>query len=195
VSNTARVHTRFWAAMQQRYGLRRWNELYGEDVSPAWREVIDRATPDEVKNALAELPKAAPDYPPTLPQFVAILAKVSSRDRADTTNWIRGYWRSAIVHEVAGNLGYTSATLEPVIVAHRNTLGSLMRALLDDMEGMEHRTGQRTEGMHEACRDRCLSLTEQFVQLEQQGALGPIIRRNRGHARRIAAPNFGTRVA
>lgn len=149
--NTERMHKRFWSAMAERYG-RRWAEQYGPDSSPAWRELIDRFTPEEVKAALAELPKKAPEFPPTLPQFEAILVSCQQRNKGDTTDWIRGYWRSVIVNEVARVMierKFISAfaEFEDFLIAHRKTLGMSMKFLLDDVDSREKRTGQRTPGL------------------------------------------------
>lgn len=165
MSNTTKVHNRFWGAMQQRYGIRRWNELYGEDISPTWRELIDKFIPEDLKLALGQLSKEAPDFPPTLPQFEAILSKVARKQIADPTDWVRGYWRSMIVLETSYNLGHTMRTMEPVIIENRNTLGAHMRSILDEMCAMELATGQRTEGMLDACRDKCLAMSRSYQHL------------------------------
>lgn len=154
MSNTNRIHQRFWSAMAERYG-RRWTDQYGPESSPAWRELIDKFTPEDVKSALGELPKEAKEFPPTLPQFEAILAKTAQRRKADPTDYARGYWRSAVVFGVAAELGHTSHTLEPFVVAHRNSLGAAMRELLDTLDTAEKRMGQRTEGLYALCRDGC----------------------------------------
>src|SRR5690242_7176799 len=133
--NTGKVHVRFWNAMTERYG-RRWTEQYGPEASPSWRELVNKFTLDDIKAALAKLGQEAPDFPPTMPQFEAILAKVANAKRVDSTDYVRGYWRSLIVHEVAKNLGHTFASLEPVIVANRHTLGTAMRELLDEFDAL-----------------------------------------------------------
>lgn len=166
MSNTERVHKRFWSAMAERYG-RRWTEQYGPESSPAWRELVNRYSPDEVKLALAELPKAAPEFPPTMPQFEAILAKVAQRRRADTTDYIRGFWRSMVVLGVSTELGHSAESLEPYVVAHRHTLGEAMRNLLDDLDSSERRIGQRTEGLLDTCARRCREIAVSFPQLRR----------------------------
>jgi hypothetical protein len=173
--------------MGQRYGLRRWAELYGETIAPAWRELIDKFTPDDVKAALGVLPKEAPDFPPTLPQFEAILAKVANAKKVDSTDYARGWWRSLIVHEAAQNLGYTTEDFEPVLVEHKQTLGIALRELLDEFDVLEKRTGQRTEGMEESCIARCAQLTECFQDLETEMSLQRAMRKIR--AQRLAARN------
>lgn len=62
-------------------------------------------------------------------------------------NYIRDYWRSAIVDSFCRCLGHTAASFEPVLVEHKTTLGVSMRALLDELEQQERRDG-RTEGQH-----------------------------------------------
>lgn len=183
--NTGKVHVRFWNAMSERYG-RRWTEQYGAEASAAWRELVNKFTLDDIKAALAKLGDVAPEFPPTLPQFETILAKVSAGKKVDTTDYVRGYWRSMVVHEMACNLGYTLLTLEPVIVANRHTLGAGMREILDQMDELEKRTGQRTEGLHEACRERCIALSDTFPELETPHGFGKLMRQHRGMRRHAA---------
>jgi hypothetical protein len=168
--------------MTERYG-RRWTEQYGAEASPAWRELVNKFTLDDLKAALSRLSQEAPDFPPTLPQFEAILAKAANTKRLDTTDYVRGYWRSVVIREIACNLGYTQNTLEPVIIANRKTLGASMRALLDEFDTLEKRTGQRTEGMLEACRERCIALSDSFPELETAHGFGRVMRENRGGRR------------
>lgn len=179
MSNTGKVHARFWTAMQQRYGIRRWNELYGENISPSWRELIDRFTPDDVKGALAQLPKQAPDFPPTLPQFEAILTKLAQSKRIDSTDYLRGYWRSFIVFEMENNLGYRFESSFEDVLRVQPALAQSMRSILDDICDMELRTGQRTDGMHLACRDKCADLAENFEDLETGTAFQRALREKR----------------
>ena len=145
--------------MAERYG-RRWTEQYGSEAGPAWRELIDKYTPDDVKAALAELPKEAKEFPPTLPQFEAILAKTAQRKRADTTDYVRGYWRTAVIMGITEHLGHSYESLEPVVVAYRDTLGRSMHMLLDELDNSEKRMGQRTEGLHTLCAVRCREIAE-----------------------------------
>lgn len=183
--NTGKVHIRFWNAMTERYG-RRWTEQYGPEASPAWRELVNKFMLDDLKAALAKLGQEAPDFPPTLPQFEAILVKASNAKKVDTTDWVRGYWRSMVVAEVAQNLGHSSVSLEPVVIANRDTLGAGMRDILDELDDLEKRTGQRTEGMHLACRERCVALSDRFSDLETPHSFGRLMRSYRG-TRRYAA--------
>lgn len=62
----------------------------------------------------------------------------------DSTNYQRGFWRSLIVNQIAGCLDLTAETLEPVITANRDTLGSWMRVLLEDACRKDS-DGSRTE--------------------------------------------------
>lgn len=55
----------------------------------------------------------------------------------DGVNYQRGYWRSCIVASVAKQSGHTFESLEPVIVANRDSLGRAMLDMLNDYAGFE----------------------------------------------------------
>lgn len=167
MSNTERIHRRFWSAMAERYG-RRWSDQYGPEASAAWRELIDRYSPDDVKGALAMLKSEAPDHPPTQPQFEALLAKSVQRSRGDGIDWRRAYWRSTVIAEVrhacTGRPGWpqTASEFEDFATAHRETLGVPMRELLDELCELELRTGQRTQGMDDHVRKSAARIVREF---------------------------------
>jgi hypothetical protein len=177
--NTAKIHVRFWNAMSERYG-RRWTEQYGAEASPAWRELVNKFTIDDVKAALSKLSTEAPDFPPTLPQFEAILAKAANAKRSDTTDYIRGAWRAYVIRQVGINLGLDWDTLEATVIANKQTLGIAMRDVMDQFDTIEKNTGQRTDGMLTACRDKCAQLTDRFQHLEAPGCFGARMRQFRG---------------
>lgn len=81
-------------------------------------------------------------------------------------NPIRGYWRSAIVHEVACAMDfrYDLAGFEQFVIAHKGTLGRAMRELLDELDEQEIRQG-RSAGMHEGCIRRCAEIAGAFRSL------------------------------
>ena len=164
---TGKVHLRFWNAMTERYG-RRWTEQYGAEASPAWRELVDKYTLDDIKAALAKLGDAAPDFPPTLPQFETILTKVSNAKKVDTTNYVRGYWRSMITHECRAILGLTQEEFERTLMDNRSTLGKRLASLVDEIETSERKMGQRTEGLHAWCSAACKREMSLF---ESQGVM------------------------
>lgn len=178
---TAKIHVRFWNAMSERYG-RRWTEQYGAEASPAWRELVNKFTIDDVKAALAKLSTEAPDFPPTLPQFEAILAKAAHAKRIDTTDYVRGRWRAYVIRQVGINLGLDWDTLEDTVIANKKTLGIGMRDVMDRFDTIEKNTGQLTDGMLTACRDECAHLTDQYQHFETPGCLGARMRQFRGRA-------------
>lgn len=153
MSNTEKLVERFWQTMAQRYGAR-WLETYTETPTQAWRDCLDSYSPREIAKAIDALDLSAHtrQHPPTEPEFRALL-KTAARARGipadDPNEWRRGYWRSTIIEGVARELGYTSATLEPVLIANRSSLGEAMRRLLDEVDENEQRTGQRTKGHEE----------------------------------------------
>lgn len=163
---TATAHKRFWRTMGERFG-KRWLDEYGDEPTQAWKDLLNRYTPTEVSRALAAMGSRAFAHPPTLPQFEALLAEASKAAKADTQDWRRGYWRACIVNAVAAGMvqrGLIShpAEFEEFLVRHRHSLGAAMRNLLDDMDAMEQRTGQRTLGMERTCEARCRELVQRF---------------------------------
>ncbi len=159
--NTGKVHVRFWNAMTERYG-RRWTEQYGPEASPAWRDLVNKFTLDDIKVALSKLGNVAPEFPPTLPQFETILTKLASAKKVDTTNYVRGYWRSMIVRECRVLLSQTSEQFEQTLIENEVTLGKRLRGLLDELESAERKTDQRTEGILNFCAERCRLEMEAF---------------------------------
>jgi hypothetical protein len=84
-------------------------------------------------------------------------------------NTIRDYWRAAIVHDTARALGHTAATLEPVLIAHKDSLGASMRTLLDEIEGQDRRDG-RTVGQHRYVQRKCEQIARMFPRLATERA-------------------------
>jgi hypothetical protein len=162
MSNTAAVHERFWGAMAERFG-KRWYDTYGPSATHAWRELLDRYSPRQIHAALDLMRTRAYEHPPTEPQFAELLVRASiNKPTDDPAELRRGYWRSAIVHQVAQGLGYDIVTLEPVLISHRESLGRACRDLLDDLDTLESRTGQRTEGQLTTCAERCRDIVRAF---------------------------------
>lgn len=149
-----RSHTRFWADMVDRFG-RRWAELYGPVPGEAWVQLLDRYDPAVIKSAVASLASLKAEFPPTLPQFEAMLSRADRSERTAERNWIRDFWRSVIVDRVAFQLDYTFASFEPVLVRERNTLGEAMLELLNTSEERERERGYRTEAAEAWCVNEC----------------------------------------
>lgn len=173
--NTKAMHERFWRTMGERFG-KRWLDEYGNEPTKAWKALIDRYTPDEVKAALELMGSKGWAHPPTEPQFESLLAEASKAAKADTQDWRRGYWRACIVNAVAAGMvqrGLIShpAEFEEFLVRHRHSLGAAMRNLLDDMDAMEQRTGQRTSGMERTCEERCREIVRRFTPAPQLEAV------------------------
>jgi hypothetical protein len=148
--NTSKTAQRFWARMIESYGDR-WVATYKAEPNQAWIELLNRYTPGQIGSAIAALTEKPEtrQHPPSLPQFEALLIAASRATRSEMSEaeWRRGYWRSTIIHGVATALGYGFGEFESVLIANKATLGAGMRHLLDVMDDMEQRTGQRTSGM------------------------------------------------
>lgn len=178
MSLTRAVHKRFWETMGERFG-KRWLDEYGDKPTKAWTDMLDRYTQEDITEALTRLkdrPEASRSHPPTHAEFELLLVRAAKKREVPSQDFVRGYWRSAIVHEVGKNLGYSIDELESVIVLNRATLGAGMRALLDKFDDLEKRTGQRTEGMHDACVSDCLALSEAYPELETTYSFQALIR-------------------
>lgn len=167
MSNTEKSHQRFWTAMIQRFGTR-WGQTYGLEPTLAWRELLDRYTPGEVKLALELMHQRGFEHPPTEPQFAQLLNQAQTRGRSKQDDPIearRGYWRSMIVTAVATQLGYDVVTFEPVLIENKHSLGAAMRKLLDQVDALEVTTGQRTSGQEAMVERQCREIVADFCLL------------------------------
>ena len=180
-NNTGAVITRFWARMGELYG-NRWQETYGVTPTQAWRELVDRFSPNEIATALSDL-QSLPhlrQHPPTLPQLEALLIAAQRRGKAEMTgaDWRRGFWRAAVMggvitqaNHLIGVNRWEPGNLEALMVAHRDTLGRAMRDLLDELDDLEARTGQRTAGMEAKCLDRTIAIARTYRHLFEVSAI------------------------
>lgn len=154
--------------MIQTYGDR-WVTLYKAEPNQAWVELLDRYTPQHIAGAIERLStsESTRQHPPSLPAFEALLQASARAKRAEMgeAEWRRGYWRARIVHGVATGLGYSVAEFEPVLIAHKGTLGASMRLLLDELDDLEARTGQRTDGQENACTRSVRRITSEYNDL------------------------------
>lgn len=151
--NTEKTHGRFWDAMRARFGIR-WFTEFGDKPSAPWVQLLNRFTPDQLKEALELMAAEKLAHPPTLSQFEVILKRAAVKKPEDTTNWVRNYWRSVIVDVLARDFWLAKliprmADFEAHLVEHRDTLGQEAHTMLVCVEEMERRTGRRTDGMHE----------------------------------------------
>lgn len=83
-------------------------------------------------------------------------------------NPTRDFWRSAIVNEVAHQLGHTASTLEPHVAALKE-LARAMLDLLNDECAQELQFG-RSHGMFVGCFRRCREIAAAFPHLAKPGA-------------------------
>ena len=70
------------------------------------------------------------------------------------------------LHAVSQALGYTFESFEPVLIANKHSLGESMRLLLDEVDDLEARTGQRTPGQENMVAERCRRIGVAFNQLK-----------------------------
>jgi hypothetical protein len=168
MSNTNATHVRFWARMHATYG-ERWAANYGENPTAPWVEMLNRYTPMQIGAALEKLSERPEmrQHPPTLPAFETLLQATARAARAEMgeAEWRRGYWRSSVVNGVAVAMGYNVAEFEPVLIANKGTLGASMRLLVDELDDMEARTGQRTPGMESHCQRQVRRIASEYAHL------------------------------
>lgn len=72
----------------------------------------------------------------------------------DTQNYHRGYWRSAIVGYVGGELGLSFHELERVIIDNRDSLGLELLQLLNEIVVKDH-DNSRSDALHAICAAEC----------------------------------------
>lgn len=107
---------------------------------PAWPEYLPRRRTDLV--------------PGDLWKVVREMRAGRNEPTEDGRNVVRDQWRSFIVPRVAEALGLSVTQLEPLIIAHAETLGAAMRSLLDELESAERREG-RTDAVYRTAVDSC----------------------------------------
>ena len=155
--NTQKTHERFWEAMRARFGLR-WLTEFGNKPTAPWVALLNQVTPEQLHAAIDLMAELKFAYPPTLPQFQALLKKAAEKKPTENVDCARGYWRSVIVNAVARAMiqrKYISCwdDFEQLMIQHHATLGAQIRSLLDDVYSREKNTGQRTPEMEVFAED------------------------------------------
>lgn len=172
MSNTEATYTRFWKTMGERYG-KRWLDDFGDTPTRAWKDCLSPFTPKDIQRAieLLALNENTKQFPPTEPEFRSLLqraVRLASAPQEDPGHVRRGYWRSVIVGECQRALGYAQNPLgfEQLVIANKHSLGLAMKNLLDEVDELEHATGQRTKGQHELVEERSRAIALAFRQLK-----------------------------
>lgn len=62
---------RLWDRFAEMFGARFYDQ-YGSEPSEAWREAVTEIRPDQVKAALTKIRNSGAQYPPSLPEFLAL---------------------------------------------------------------------------------------------------------------------------
>jgi hypothetical protein len=86
----------------------------------------------------------------------------------DNTNWVRGFWRTQVVHGVSTALGQSFDDFERTLILNQQQLAEPMRRLLDHCEAQE-RTSGRTDALLAHCRREAVDIGSWFL-LHQQEA-------------------------
>lgn len=84
---------RLWTRLTEWYG-KRWTELYGETCNREWDALIKGATNEAIKLALSECRSKHTSFPPTLPDFQALVdmsSKPASKAGPSNAEKLRDY--------------------------------------------------------------------------------------------------------
>lgn len=155
-----------WKRFNEYYGAR-FSEQQGFSPSESWCELIDDSDRVDVEAALVNCRTAYLQFPPTLPQFEALIAAASKTRTNGERNHVRDYWRSAVISEVVHRYGYrTLAQFEPVLIANRQ-LGDPLRRLIDELENAEKSANARTAAMWITCQRRCAEIVRAYPGLSR----------------------------
>ena len=181
MSNTRKLHDRFWAAMAERYG-KRW----AENTAP-------KSVKPGANCSIAIRPMRSPQRSKTCPSCArtpaddAAVRDLAAERHARKEPTLEGSHTRflalrggrqcrtsyAIVSYMARKRGADAMTpthlrFEQIVISNKPTLGAAIRSLLEEMCEMEIRTGQRTDGMLMHCRDRSLELMRRvFASLQE----------------------------
>jgi hypothetical protein len=157
---------RMWMQFLQFYGTR-FSEQFGPKATEAWCEIIDGASDEDLKAAIIACRNQYLQFPPSLPQFEALVNAAVAKRKGEEKNQVRDYWRSAIIAEVMHRYGYrTLAEFEPVLVENKH-LGDPMRRLLDELENAEKAANTRSAAMWITCQRRCAEIVRAYPGLSR----------------------------
>jgi hypothetical protein len=153
--NTEKTHQRFWEAMRARFG-KRWLDDFGNEPSAPWIQLLNKHTPNHLRDALELMGEQKLQHPPTLPQFESLLKHASSKAPHQDTDLPRKYWRSVIHgtcmrHAALLNLvPWGETRLERMPTNEIYELAERQcRELLDWACDSERTAGQRTPGIEQ----------------------------------------------
>lgn len=168
MSLTKKVLDGVWADMAEYYG-ERWFKEYGPEPANCWIKVLDRFDYTTIMAAFEELKTRSPNFAPTLPQFELALNSAKHAHRNDGTDFVRAYWRTAVVDAVIreGNRlerwNLDAKTFPRLLEQNRETLGASMRELIKHLCDCERSQGKRTEALDDILRDRAKQIALEFV--------------------------------
>lgn len=162
MSLTTAIITRFWRTMGERYG-QRWLQDMGDKPTKSWVDLLNRYTPNQISKAIGLLATESPLHPPTNPQFEKLLER-TRRQSGEGVDYVRGFWRSALMRELEDELLYRKLITErrqaeQYLSERKHSLGERLRDLLNRLcEAEGANGGQRTEGLHNTARDSVRAL-------------------------------------
>lgn len=91
-------HSRFWKIMGERFGSR-WFLDMGANPTPAWTDLLDRYTAEQLSQAVELLKGRAENqrgHPPRLPEFEILLERARKSAPGDGVDHVRNHWRSVV---------------------------------------------------------------------------------------------------
>lgn len=147
------ILARFWRSMGERFG-KRWLDEYGPTPTRAWEEALRSWDAEIVRAALEMMGEKAWQHPPTLPQFQALLREAERKHAKPTEDFVRGHWRTVIVGAAALAMAKSVREFESYLIDHRDTLGTVLRELLDEFDARDKIAGKRTDEETRWCAAR-----------------------------------------
>lgn len=85
--------------MAKRFGAE-WYEKRGEEVNDEWIKLLDRYSPAQIDAALEAMQKREWFGLPNHPQIAALLETAAAKNPNDSADYVRGFWRAAVVAEL-----------------------------------------------------------------------------------------------
>lgn len=153
---------RLWKRLAEFYGSR-FIEQFGAAPPEPWLELVNDADDEDLKTAILETRRQYLQFPPSLPQFAALIESAEKRRKGKQIDHTRAYWRSGIGCMVKHDMGFNVDRAAFEDVMHENPrLVAAMTELLDELDNAEKLTGNRTDAMWITCERRSRSIAASF---------------------------------
>lgn len=166
-----KAHVRFWNACRRCFGHSRWLSVNGKQPDSDWREMLNKY-PFEVHRIAVDLMRAdvtegRRKFVPPLPEVEAYMRRADRAASRSDTDYIRGYWRTAIVSAIEREgalmqLWPFATKFAAIPEAYRGEVFSKSQRILDELCAMERHAGKRTSDMDRKLAHDIQGLLSQF---------------------------------